>query len=580
MVATKMNMPKRFILQFFFQLLFVFFLLSIILLLFWGILGFTAMEHELNGDLAQADSFDIENWISIENKKTANIAAKLQERVKKQDGWLAVLSESGELLKTFNTPEDFSFTKKDYAALLSTNESLPYSYTIWTVFEDTKNPIIVLFGKEETSKAILASVKKGVNWKTGQLNMPENIINDIKNKQSWVQLINENGAVKDSFMAEKQKNHYSLQELLKLTKNETKNVSAFYHEQTGQVILTGTDKTTNKIFSKTELMEIASSKVFILFIFALFLLLSVNIWFGYKFGAPLVTIMNWIGDLGKGIYGDGHYKHSVMMTKKGKLKKKYRIYKELITTLTQLTETLEQNKQARIKASKVRDEWISGLSHDLKTPLASIGGYAEMLQSDHYSWSESEVRTFSGTIAKKAQYMKQLLEDLTLTYQLRSDAFPIAKERVEINEQIRRTIIHYVNGPAGQQYEFVFQPYDDAVVAAVEPKWFQRIMENLLENAIKYNPPETTVTVAIGKLDQHLLMITIADDGVGMDTETLNRLFERYYRGTNTSSSNNGTGLGMAITKKLIELHGGSINVKSEPGKGTYIRILLPLAGD
>lgn len=573
-----MNMPKRFILQFFFQLLFVFFLLSVILILFWAIIGFTAMEHELNSDLAQADVTDIQNWVSIEQEKTT-IAANLQEKVKRQEGWLAVLSESGKLLKTFNTPEDFSFTRKDYAALLSTNESLPYDYTVWTIQEDTKNPLIVLFGKEDSSKAILASVKDKVSWKTGQLNMSEDHNKEIRSKHGWVQLVNEDGAVEDSYLASNQENHYSFQELLELTKNETKNISAYYHEQTGQVLLTGTNQT-KKVLSETELMTIAGSKVFLLLVFALLLLLALNIWFGYKFGSPLVTIMNWIGDLGKGVYEDGHYKHSVMMTKKGKLKKKYRIYKELITTLTQLTETLEQNKQARIKANKVRDEWISGLSHDLKTPLASIGGYAEMLQSDHYSWSDSEVRIFSGTIAEKAQYMKQLLEDLTLTYQLRSDAFPIAKEKVEINEQIRRTIIHYVNGPAGQQYEFVFQPYDGAVVAAIDPKWFQRIIENLLENAIKYNPPETTVTVATGKLDDHLLMITMEDNGVGMDNETLNRLFERYYRGTNTSSSKNGTGLGMAITKKLIELHGGSINVKSESGKGTYIRILLPLAGN
>ena len=573
-----MNMPKRFILQFFFQLLFVFFLLSVILILFWAIIGFTAMEHELNSDLAEADVTDIQNWVAIEEEK-ANIAVNLQEKVKKQEGWLAVLAENGKLLKTFNTPEDFSFTRKDYAALLSTKDSLPYDYKVWTIHEDTKNPLIVLFGKEDSSKAILASVKDKVNWKKGHLNLTEDHHNEIGGKRGWVQLVNEDGAVEDSYSASNQKDHYSFQELLKMTENETKNISAYYHEQTGQVLLTGTNKTKN-VLSETELLQIAGSKVFILLVFALLLLLALNIWFGYKFGAPLVTIMKWIGDLGKGIYEDGHYKHSVMMTKKGKLKKKYRIYKELITTLTQLTETLEQNKQARIKANKVRDEWISGLSHDLKTPLASIGGYAEMLQSDQYSWSESEVRTFSGTIAEKAQYMKQLLEDLTLTYQLRSDAFPIAKEKVEINEQIRRTIIHYVNGPAGQQYEFVFQPYDGVVVAAVDPKWFQRIMENLLENAIKYNPPETTVTVTIGKLDQHLLMITMEDDGVGMDNETLNRLFERYYRGTNTSSSNNGTGLGMAITKKLIELHGGSIKVKSEPGKGTYIRILLPLAGN
>lgn len=574
-----MNMPKRFILQFFFQLLLVSSFIAVLIFIFWVFFGYTLTKLEVNSDLTKADVSSIEGSFSID-KGQITIESDIKKLAKKQDGWIAVLSKDGKLLKTYNTPADFEFTKTDYKLLLSENQSLQqYDYKIWTIREDTKKPLIILFGTENSSKGILETIKKEVNWKKSQLDLSEAVKKNIKNSQGWVQLINVDGSTQDGFMADNQKDHYSVYELLQLTKVENKDSSAYYYEQTGQVLLVGTEKVDYGQI-ETEMMKAFGSTAFIIFVVSLLLLLAVTIVFGYRFGAPLVTIMNWIGDLGKGVYEDGHYKHSVIMTKKGKLKKKYRIYKELITTLTQLTETLEQNKQARIKASKVRDEWISGLSHDLKTPLASIGGYAEMLQSDQYSWSESEVRTFSATIAEKAQYMKQLLEDLTLTYQLRSDAFPIAKENVEINEQIRRTVIHYVNGPAGQQYQFVFQPYEGSVIASVDPKWFQRIMENLLENALKYNPPETTVTVSIRKLDQHLLMIMIEDDGVGMDNETLNRLFERYYRGTNTSSSNNGTGLGMAITKKLIELHGGSIKVKSELGKGTYIRILLPLAGE
>ncbi|MFP7470645.1 HAMP domain-containing sensor histidine kinase [Niallia taxi] len=574
-----MNMPKRFILQFFFQLLLVSSFIAVLIFIFWVFFGYTLTKLEVNSDLTKADVSSIEGSFSID-KGQITIESDIKKLAKKQDGWIAVLSKDGKLLKTYNTPADFEFTKTDYKLLLSENQSLQqYDYKIWTIREDTKKPLIILFGTENSSKGILETIKKEVNWKKSQLDLSEAVKKNIKNSQGWVQLINVDGSTQDGFMADNQKDHYSVYELLQLTKVENKDSSTYYYEQTGQVLLVGTEKVDYGQI-ETEMMKAFGSTAFIIFVVSLLLLLAVTIVFGYRFGAPLVTIMNWIGDLGKGVYEDGHYKHSVIMTKKGKLKKKYRIYKELITTLTQLTETLEQNKQARIKASKVRDEWISGLSHDLKTPLASIGGYAEMLQSDQYSWSESEVRTFSATIAEKAQYMKQLLEDLTLTYQLRSDAFPIAKENVEINEQIRRTVIHYVNGPAGQQYQFVFQPYEGSVIAAVDPKWFQRIMENLLENALKYNPPETTVTVSIRKLDQHLLMIMIEDDGVGMDNETLNRLFERYYRGTNTSSSNNGTGLGMAITKKLIELHGGSIKVKSELGKGTYIRILLPLAGE
>ncbi|WP_347239816.1 sensor histidine kinase [Polycladospora coralii] len=111
----------------------------------------------------------------------------------------------------------------------------------------------------------------------------------------------------------------------------------------------------------------------------------------------------------------------------------------------------------------------------------------------------------------------------------------------------------------------------------MDSKWFQRVIDNLLENAVKYNPSGTTITVSISLIEQHLIKITIEDNGIGMDKETLDKLFQRYYRGTNTSDSGNGTGLGMAITKQLVQLHGGSINVKSTPQKGTTVRIIFPL---
>lgn len=113
------------------------------------------------------------------------------------------------------------------------------------------------------------------------------------------------------------------------------------------------------------------------------MLLSGTLWYARKFGVPLLTLMKWIQNLGNGVYqepGDVHGRPATR-TKKGKLKRKFRLYKELIATLAQLTETLkETEKQQRIMA-QTREEWISGLSHDLKTPLSSISGYAQMLAS-------------------------------------------------------------------------------------------------------------------------------------------------------------------------------------------------------
>ena len=296
----------------------------------------------------------------------------------------------------------------------------------------------------------------------------------------------------------------------------------------------------------------------------------------------MITMMKWIQNLGSGLYEQplDIHQRPVMINKKGKLKRKYRLYKDLIATLAQLTETLQLHETQRRKITQTREEWITGLSHDLKTPLSSISGYAQMLESKDYDWTEEETREFAGIIAEKSTYMMNLLEDLTLTFRLKNQALPLVKEEVDINEFIRRTIIHFINDPTTSDMKFIFQPHNETIFASIDPKWFQRIMDNLIANAVKYNPSGTTITVSISTIEEHLLIITIKDDGIGMDNETIGKLFHRYYRGTNTSDSDSGTGLGMAITKQLVHLHGGSINVKSTLQKGTTVRIILPIQMD
>ncbi|KIL45134.1 sensor histidine kinase [Jeotgalibacillus soli] len=158
---------------------------------------------------------------------------------------------------------------------------------------------------------------------------------------------------------------------------------------------------------------------------------------------------------------------------------------------------------------------------------------------------------------------------------MKNQALPIAKEQADINEFIRRTVIHFINDPANSDKEFIFNPYNGSAAASIDPKWFQRMMDNLIANAIKYDPAGMRITVSISPIEKQLMIITIADDGKGMGNETLSKLFQRYYRGTNTNNSGSGTGLGMAITKQLVQLNKGSINVKSKPNRGTTVRIIL-----
>ncbi|MNN71318.1 Adaptive-response sensory-kinase SasA [compost metagenome] len=105
--------------------------------------------------------------------------------------------------------------------------------------------------------------------------------------------------------------------------------------------------------------------------------------------------------------------------------------------------------------------------------------------------------------------------------------------------------------------------------------WLMRLMDNLLSNAVKHNPPGVIVTVYVGRMNDKAC-IRVIDNGKGMDEETLHHLFNRYYRGTNSDESTEGSGLGMSIAKTIVEAHSGEIQVKSKVWQGTIIEILLP----
>lgn len=580
LVMAAMNIHKSFIVQFFIQLTLVFILFFFILLSIWAIIGFSIMSDEVSQDLSKADSTFFSNRITIQGEKVT-FDTKLKQLATNQNGWLLVLTSKGDVIGSHNAPDQVPthFKKSELAALMLQNSSAPVEYTHWKLDETYPQPLLLLFGRKNSETRILNEVKADVDWKNHRLNLSAATLQEIDKEEAWVQLINSIGKVVDKYGTDKEPVTYSIHDILTLSEDANNSVAAYFDAETEQMIIVSINNLSSTLNLEESLFKTISNRILIIFVLLFLLLLMGTFWYARKFGVPLITMMKWIQNLGSGLYEQPLDLHQrpIMLNKKGKLKRKYRLYKDLIATLSQLTETLQQNETQRLKMTQTREEWISGLSHDLKTPLSSISGYAQMLESETYSWSEKETREFSKIIAEKSTYMMELLEDLTLTYRLKNQALPILKEQVDINEFIRRTIIHFINDPANSKKKFIFQPHNGTVLASIDPKWFQRVIDNLLANAIKYNPPGTIITVSISPIDQHLIIITIEDNGIGMDNETLGKLFQRYYRGTNTSDPGSGTGLGMAITKQLVQLHGGSINVKSTLQKGTTVRIILPV---
>ncbi|MGF2614519.1 HAMP domain-containing histidine kinase [Rossellomorea vietnamensis] len=572
-----MNIHKRFMIQLFLQLMLIFFFVGLFLFFLFGMIGFLLSDTEAEFDLLQAEDYFISENVSLEDE-AATISDRLKRLLEEQYGTLLVVSKEGEVLGGYPESQGISFKEGELAGLLLEKDpTLDYAY--WRLDESDSDSPMVFLKKENGESLLLQSVVQQVDWQQGELDLQQGLASQLEDKNAWIQLVNSSGEVTDEYRAGEKREVYSQEDILELTQSMEESVSAHYDSDTQQTILLGMPlQGTAASLEETVDSKIGSS-ILLVAVLIFVLLLLITFWYAYKFGNPLLTMMKWIENLGKGHYQQpvNHVDQPILFKKNGKLKRKFKLYRDLITTLSQLTETLKENQDQRAKIKMTREEWISGISHDLKTPLSSIAGYSKMMESEEYNWSQSEVREFAEVIGSKASYMGDLLDDLTLTYRIKNGALPIVREEANITELVRRTVIGYMNNPDYSDKTLDFQAEDETILASVDSKWFQRITDNLVENALKYNPAGTTVTVSLSTIEDHLFQVMIADDGIGMDQQTVNSLFQRYYRGTNTSDSGSGTGLGMAITKQLVQLHQGSINVKSRPGEGTSIRILMPL---
>ncbi|MBX0315935.1 sensor histidine kinase [Planococcus glaciei] len=570
-----MNLHKRFLLQFFTQLLLLSAVFLVTILAIWAIIGFSLTEQDARQDLAKAESSYFTGKISVDGKNVS-INPELKELAERQNGQLLVVDAEGYVLDSFQAPEQTPsrMQANELAAWLLGTDSAGKERAYWKLEYFDEDPLYLLFEKENKAAGLTAALEPGVDWGQKQLGLTADMEKELQAENAWVQLVDAGGVVVDSFGEEAPKFTASIDGIDRLAA-EWPMLSVSVDEATQTALYVGVAETPSSFLEHS----FADRKLIYVFLLLLLPLVIGTFWYARKFGMPLLVMMQWIQNLGSRQYEapQDASGQPALYTKKGKLKRKYRLYKDLIGTLEQLTDTLKQHKVQRRELNQTREDWISGLSHDLKTPLSSISGYAQLLEAENYQWSKTEAKEFAGIIHEKSGYMMELLEDLTLTFRLKNNALPLSKEPVELNEFMRRTIIQFINEPANADFEFDFQPADEDVMADIDPKWFQRIVDNLIANAVKYNPPGTTITISLSTIERHLFIVRIEDDGTGMDKKTFNKLFERYYRGSNTVESGNGSGLGMAITKQLVGLHGGSIKVTSEVSSGTTVRLMVPM---
>jgi two-component system phosphate regulon sensor histidine kinase PhoR len=227
-------------------------------------------------------------------------------------------------------------------------------------------------------------------------------------------------------------------------------------------------------------------------------------------------------------------------------------------------------------ADKRRD-FVANVSHELKTPLAAIRGYAETLRDGALD-EPPTARRFTERILSQCRRLQALLDDLLTLSRLESVAQPPDKrELVDLLAVILRAAEILSTAARERRVQVEVEAEEGVPPIPGDPDGIERLVLNLLENAIKYNRPDGAVKLRLSRSDGHALL-EVTDTGIGIPQDALPRLFERFYRvDKGRAREEGGTGLGLAIVKHVAQSHGGQVEVESRAGKGTTFRVKLPL---
>ncbi len=250
------------------------------------------------------------------------------------------------------------------------------------------------------------------------------------------------------------------------------------------------------------------------------------------------------------------------------------IFGDIYESLKRLDTEIRISDETREDTERMREEWIANITHDLKTPLSPIRGYAELIADTEAVPVVGDVQRYGTVILKNAFYAESLINDLKLTYQLRNNILPLQKIELNVVHYIREFVIDILNIPDYEHRSICFESSQENITVAFDPSLLKRAINNLIINALVHNPEDAEVNINVHKSGG--IQIIISDNGNGMEAHEVDKLFVRYYRGGASGEKPEGTGLGMAIAKQIIELHGGQIHVESEIGIGTKVIIIFP----
>jgi signal transduction histidine kinase/DNA-binding NarL/FixJ family response regulator len=234
----------------------------------------------------------------------------------------------------------------------------------------------------------------------------------------------------------------------------------------------------------------------------------------------------------------------------------------------------DATQHARLERAK--SEFVATASHELRSPLTSIKGFAELLGRDPSGLSDRQ-REFVEIISRSTDRLVELVDDLLDVARIEADEVELDCRPIDIGEAVRESADLLQARVAAKDQTLGIYVAPTLPLALADPQRIRHVIANLLTNAHQYTPAGGRIHIGV-EADRAWVRLVVADSGIGMTAEEIERVFDRFYRAPSGTAAAAGTGLGLSIVKSLVELHGGAMEVDSEPGRGSEFHVMLPTA--
>ncbi len=239
---------------------------------------------------------------------------------------------------------------------------------------------------------------------------------------------------------------------------------------------------------------------------------------------------------------------------------------------------LEESKKEAERANEIKSEFLANMSHELRTPLNHIIGFTEVVVDEHFGELNSQQKEYLGDSLASSSHLLSLINDILDLSKVEAGKMDLKYSTIDLKALLEKSLVMVKEKALKRNIDLLIETNSIPESAEVDERKLKQIMYNLLSNAVKFTPKRGTVSVRAQTCDSSGVKISVSDTGIGILPEILARIFRPFEQVENSKSRKyQGTGIGLSLTKKLVELHGGQIWVESEgEGMGATFNLTIP----